>query len=174
MSGYRTVVADPPWRFGDSLPGNTRGAVNNYRTMSAREIESFVLPQLADDCLLFLWRVTSMAEEALGVVRAWGFCPKAELVWVKTAKGGGLAFGMGRYVRAAHESCIIARRGRAKVQDRSVRSVFYAPRRAHSEKPEEFFGIVEKLSPGPYLELFSRRSRPGWECLGLEAGLLGR
>lgn len=169
---FRTVVADIPWRFSDKLPGNTRGAVNNYRTLSCREAEEFPLPRIADDALLFFWRVASMQAEALRVVRAWGFELKSELVWVKRNPEGNLAFGMGRYVRGSHETCLIARRGRAKVRNRSVRSVFFAPRGLHSAKPDEFYGIVEALAEGPYVELFSRKERPGWTTHGLERGVL--
>lgn len=79
-----------------------------------------------------------------------------------------LAFGMGRYVRGAHETCLIARRGKGKVRNKSVRSVFFAPAGAHSEKPEEFYQLVEQLAEGPYHELFARRRRPGWTCEGDE------
>ena len=178
---FRVVVADPPWQFSDRLPGGGRGAAKHYRCLSARDIMRFPLPPIAADALLFLWRVGSMQDEALDVMRVWGFDQKSEIVWVKTrekdgvvhgfdATGVGLAVGMGRYVRGSHEACLIGRRGKAKVRDRSVRSVFFAPRGRHSEKPELFFELVEQLSGGPYLELFSRRQRRGWTCLGSEAG----
>jgi N6-adenosine-specific RNA methylase IME4 len=167
---FRVIAADPPWPFADKLPGPSRGAAKNYRVMTIDEIKAFELPPIADDALLFLWRVSAMVPEAYDVARAWGFTPKAELVWVKTKKGGeGLAFGMGRYVRAAHETCIIARRGKATVRSRSIRSVFFAIRSTrHSKKPEAFFRIVEKLSEGPYCELFARERRRKWTCFGDE------
>jgi len=81
-------------------------------------------------------------------------------------------FGMGRIVRGAHETCVIATRGRASklVENLDVRSSFFAPVGEHSEKPDAFFAIVERLSKGPYVELFSRRQRPGWTCLGSDLG----
>ena len=80
-----------------------------------------------------------------------------------------LAFGMGHFTRAAHETCIVATRGRFKVADRSVRSVFFAPRGVHSEKPMEFHDLVEKLvGEGPYAESFARRERSGWTQFGDE------
>jgi N6-adenosine-specific RNA methylase IME4 len=181
---FRVVVADPPWKFSDRLPGGGRGAVKHYDCLSTRDIIRFPLPPIADDALLFLWRVASMQVEALDVMRIWGFAPKSEIVWIKTReksgvvqpfgpKGKGLALGMGRYVRGSHETCLIGRRGKGKVRDRSVRSIFFAPRGGHSEKPELFFEIVEQLSGGPYVELFARRQRKGWQCLGLEAGGAG-
>jgi N6-adenosine-specific RNA methylase IME4 len=175
-SPARVLLADPPWSFGDKLPGATRGAERNYGVLGVEDICRFPLPPLAGDALLFLWRVASQPEEAMRVVRAWGFVPKSEVVWVKTAAsqdpgpGVRLAFGMGRYVRACHEVCVVAARGRAVrlVRDRAVRSVFFAPRGAHSEKPAEFYGLVERLSEGPYCELFARRPRAGWESYGDE------
>jgi N6-adenosine-specific RNA methylase IME4 len=171
---FRVVVADPPWRFGDKLPGKKRGASKHYACLTEQEIARFPLPPIADDALLFLWRVASMQEEALRVMRVWGFTPKSEIVWVKTTSGARdarptLAMGMGRYVRNAHEVCLIGRRGRASVVDKSVKSVFFAPRTLHSEKPGAFFDIVERLSKGPYVELFARQQRLGWTCFGNEA-----
>jgi N6-adenosine-specific RNA methylase IME4 len=183
---FRVLCADPAWDFEDKLPGNTRGAASNYDVMSVDDICKLDLPPLEDNAILFLWRVSSQVEEAYRVVRAWGFVPKSEIVWEKLTRKGKPHFGMGRYVRGSHESCIVATRGRLKVLSRSIRSRFSAPvgtrprsaeRRAgvqHSEKPEFFYReIVEKLSAGPYCELFARKQRDGWTCLGNQVGLLG-
>lgn len=166
----RVLCADPPWAFGDRLPGAGRGAARHYSTMDAGAIARFPLPVLADDCLLFLWRVSAMQEEALFVARAWGFTVKTEIVWEKLTKAGKPHFGMGRYVRASHETALVGVRGRVKVADRSVRSRFAAAVGVHSEKPEAFYELVERLSPGPYVEMFARRRRPGWRCLGDQLG----
>lgn len=172
MNAVRVLVADPPWSFGDKLPGSSRGAEKNYSVLSVSEIERFQLPRIADDALLFLWRVSSQPEEAMRVVRAWGFVPKSELVWLKKTSTGKPHFGMGRYVRASHEMCVIASRGRGNslIRSRSVRSVFEAPVGAHSRKPDEFYAIVEALAEGPYHELFARRRRSGWACEGDQLG----
>jgi N6-adenosine-specific RNA methylase IME4 len=169
---FRTVVADVPWRFNDSLPGKSRGASRNYATLPLAEIKSFLADRpeivIAPDALLFFWRVSAMVPEAYEVVEAWGFKAKSEIVWSKKTASGLQHFGMGRFVRAAHETCIIAKRGGAAVRDKSVRSVFEAPTGRHSEKPDEFFRIVERLGEGPFLELFGRKRRPGWTVLGDE------
>lgn len=164
------LVADPPWSFGDKLPGNGRGAEKHYVVLNQAGIEAFPLPPIADDALLFLWRVSSQPEEATRVARAWGFTPKSEMVWLKKTPGGKVHFGMGRYVRLSHEVCMIATRGKGLrlIRDRAVRSVFEAPTGRHSEKPEAFFDLVERLAPGPYVELFARRERAGWSCFGNE------
>jgi N6-adenosine-specific RNA methylase IME4 len=186
---FRTIVADPPWSFSDKLPGKSRGAENNYSTLPFHRVVSFLRDTeyesstvrledcIDDDALLFLWRVSAMQQEALGVMRAWGFEPKAEIVWVKTTampqplESGMLAlpklhFGMGHYTRQAHETCLIGRRGRAKVTSRSTRSVFFAPYVEHSAKPDAFFKIVEDMTEEPRLELFARKRRPGWSQHG--------
>ena len=168
---FRLLAADCPWPFKDRLPGNTRGAEQNYRTLTIEQLERFPLPRMADDALLLFWRVSSMPEEALRVIRAWGFCPKSEIVWVKGSSAR-LSFGMGRYVRASHETCLVATRGSFKVDDRAVRSVFFAPRGAHSAKPDEFYRLAERLCSGPAqrAELFARRARKNWTCWGDELG----
>jgi N6-adenosine-specific RNA methylase IME4 len=167
---FRVLCADPPWSFRDKLPGASRGAEKNYRVLSQADIEAFPLPPLADNCWLFMWRVSSQVEEAYRVVRAWGFVPKSEMVWQKMTVNDIPHFGMGHYVRAAHEICIVATRGKVKPASRSVRSLFRAAVGKHSQKPEAFYDRVEELTgEGPYVELFARRQRPGWTCLGDEA-----
>lgn len=178
---YSVLCADPPWKFGDKLPGKSRGAAKNYDVMTTREICRLALPPLADDAYLFLWRVSSMVEEAYQVVRMWGFVPKSEIVWEKVTALGKPWFGMGRHVRAAHETAIIAVRGRPRPKSRSIRSRFAAPVGSHSGKPEAFYDLVEALAHGPFVELFARRQRAGWICLGnqmpkptrLTAGTIG-
>jgi len=165
---FPVLVADPPWKFGDSLPGAGRGAAKHYQCMPVDGICCFELPPLERDAVLFLWRVAAMQQEALDVVKAWGFTVKSELVWRKVTVGGKRWFGMGHYVRAEHETCLIATRGRPKILSRSVRSTFDAPAGRHSEKPDAFYEIVEKLCAGPYVELFARRHRANWTCLGNE------
>lgn len=173
---HRVLVADPPWSFNDAL--GKRGAEANYPVLSLDDIKCFPLPAMHDDSYLLLWRVASQVEEAYEVCRAWGFVPKSEIVWVKTKRYDttrpltwamqeqNLAFGMGRTVRAAHETCIVAKRGRAKPKVLNERSVFFAPRGRHSAKPHLFYAMVLRLFDGPYAELFARTPRPGWSQWG--------
>lgn len=164
----RVLVADPPWPFKDTLPGRGRGAAKHYGLLSMAALEQFTLPPLHEDAVLFLWRVSAMAEEAYRVARAWGFTPKTELVWLKETTHGLRWFGMGRIVRAEHETCLIATRGTPVRLVANVRSTFRAKAGRHSEKPDEFFDVVEQLYAGPYVELFARRRRRGWACYGNE------
>lgn len=168
------LMADPAWKFGDSLPGNSRGASKNYACMSVDDICA-MRPMFAEerDSVLFLWRVSSMVEEAYRVVRAWNYVPKSELVWQKLTSTGRDHFGMGRYVRGSHETCIIAVRGRAFPELRNVRSRFEAKVGVHSQKPEEAYRIAERMYPSARKgEMFARAVRPGWEQEGLELGSL--
>lgn len=189
MSVYRCIVADPPWAPKDKLPGRTRGAARQYPVMSTAELcdlgtcVSVYDQPTADDAILFLWRLSSMQRDALDVAKAWGFDVKSEVVWQKLTKRGLPWFGMGRTVRASHETCLICVRGRASrlVVGKGVRSTFAAPvpvgpdgKYIHSAKPPEFFTqIVEPLiggahHGGPCLELFARRRRARWDAIGNE------
>lgn len=178
MTLASVITADPPWRFGDDLPGKGRGASKHYATMPARDIEALNIAHtaVASDALLFLWRVASMQEEALRVCRAWGFRPVSEIVWAKTKDDGTARMGMGHYVRCAHETCIVAVRGRglSLIRSHSVPSWFTSPRSRHSAKPDSFYDLIEKLTNGPYLEVFARAPRPGWTTVGLEVGSMLR
>jgi N6-adenosine-specific RNA methylase IME4 len=175
----RVLCADPPWKFDDGLPGDNRGAENNYPCMSVEDICTMQLPPLADDCVLFLWRVAAMQQEALDVAAVWDFDVKTEIVWLKKTKTGRRWFGMGHTVRAEHEVCLIGTRGSPKAKTSDIRSVIgevddglfdfeglEAPALGHSRKPEMFYQIVELLFPGPYVELFARRPRAGWTTIG--------
>lgn len=174
---FRVLCADPPWKFGDKLPGAKRGAARNYRILTLAQIKEYPLPPLADDCYLFLWRVSSMQGEALEVMKAWGFDRPTEFVWEKLTKHGLAWFGMGRTLRGSHEAGLVAKRGNPKPLVKNIRSSFAAPvprdlvgKYIHSAKPEEFYTqVVEKLAAGPYCELFGRRHRPGWTVIGDEA-----
>ena len=172
MTAYATILADPPWQFGDKLPGDgIRGAEKFYSTMGWLDVAHFLEDsdiQIAPDARLFLWRVASMQQEALNVMDRWGFTLKAEIVWKKLTSTGKRHFGMGRTVRMEHEVCLIGSRGKPEVLNHSTRSIFEAKVRDHSRKPDEFYSIVEGLSPGPYLELFARSKRDGWDAIGDE------
>lgn len=167
---FRCIVADPPWQTDDEY--GPRGARAKYKTLPLAKIQWHYpyreLVMAPRHCVLFLWRLSAMQSEALALIESWGFIPKSELVWEKITKNGKPHFGTGRIVRGAHETCIIATRGRVQVKHHSQRSRFSARVGRHSEKPEAFYRIVENLVPGPRLELFSRCERPGWVCLGNE------
>ena len=164
---YTTVMADPPWRFNDNLPGGGRGAAKHYECMSMEDIRNLKVP-VAENAHLYLWSPNwfCMTGEANSVLVAWGFRPITILTWAKDK------IGMGHYFRNDTEQCLFGVKGKLKPLCRSLRTSYHAPRRAHSEKPIGFvYDRVERLSPGPYLELFARGERDGWDCWGFEAGV---
>lgn len=165
---YKVLYCDPPWKFKDKLPGKKRGAIKHYKCLTIDELKSFPIPETENDAYLFMWRVASMQQEALDLVKAWGFEVKSEIVWDKITKKGKPHFGMGRHVRASHEVCLVCVKGKIKPKSKSVRSRFEAVVRKHSQKPDEMYDIIEQLSDGPYVELFARQRWQGWDSYGNE------
>lgn len=171
MSAHRArvIYADPPWEHSDLLPGNGRGAAKHYDCMTADQIARFPLPPLMDDAWLFMWRLHTHQDEARFVMRAWGFNYASELVWVKmTNDCSRVRIGMGRTVRNAHEVCLIGKRGKIKPNSLAIPSAMLLPRGEHSAKPVEMYDVIERLAHGPYVELFARAERRGWESYGNE------
>lgn len=171
---FRIIVADPPWTFDDRLEmsDTPRGAEANYPTLTIDDIAGLPVRALADDdAILVLWRPSSLAAEGLRVMQAWGFRQTQELVWYK-ATPTSIGFGMGRLFRAAKEVAFVGVRGSPyrHLQNRAVRDVFVAPRLRHSAKPELVQDALEGMFPdSAYLEIFARRARPGWTCVGNQA-----
>lgn len=178
MSPFEVIVADPPWQFSDKLTMSKvkRGADAQYRgVLDLDAITDLLLtrPELvADDAVCYLWVPSSMIEDGIHVLRAWGFTPSGTVSWTKTTKDGkGLAFGMGHLFRQCHEICLEGRKGKivSKCENKSQRSSHLAPNAKHSQKPENLQDSLDLMFPkGRKLEMFARRQRPGWECLGNE------
>jgi N6-adenosine-specific RNA methylase IME4 len=161
------ILADPPWRYEHQLFSSTwKDIEDHYPTLSLEEICAVPVAEIAsENALLFLWVPAPKLAESFKVIEAWGFDYRTGLVWVKHAMG------MGNYVRQKHEHLLIARRGEIPMPataDRPV-SVFEAPRREHSRKPDEAYELIERMFPTlPKIELFARHARPGWDCWGNE------
>jgi N6-adenosine-specific RNA methylase IME4 len=171
---YRTIVADPPWQYdrAKGLGGN-RAAADNYQCMTNAHIAALpVREQAEDDAHLYLWvtnpRLFAEERDIVGpveILRAWGFRYITTLTWHKLG-----APGMGFYFRGDTEHVLFGTRGKAPIDPAlRVSNHFAAPRTGHSAKPDRFYEIVERVSPGPYLELFARRRRYGWNVWGNEA-----
>lgn len=172
---YRTIVADPPWPMPDS--GARTGASPEwihavghnvripYATMSLEAIEALPVRDLAEStCHLYLWTVNRYLEQTYAIARAWGFRPAQVLTWCKTPMG----IGMGGTFTSTTEYVLFCRRGTLKAKTRVDSCWWQWPRGPHSAKPEAFLDMVEQVSPGPYLELFARRNRLGWDTWGNE------
>lgn len=161
----KVLYADPPWPQKDTTV-KAGGTAAHYETMSLSDIKRFPFPAVDKDAWCFMWRLNSMMEEAFDVMRAWGFRPCSEVIWVKTTKHGKRHMGPGSVVRGEHETCLIGKRGNPVRKNKGVRSVLTAQVGIHSAKPDTMYDLIESIADGPYLELFSRVIRPGWERIG--------
>lgn len=162
---WPTISADPAWRFHDE--GRRGGIRERYATLTLDKILRMpVVDLVTPDASLYLWVPNALILDGTGaaVCRAWGFEPFNLITWCK-AKG----LGTGRRFRNTTEQAIYAVRGKPPSLARNLPTHYYWPRSEHSEKPPEFYRrVVERMSPGPYLELFSRYARPGWNVWGDE------
>jgi N6-adenosine-specific RNA methylase IME4 len=168
---YSAILVDPPWSFQTwSGAGVERSAENHYPTMSQAEIEALPVGALAaDDCALFLWVVMPQLQQGLDVIKAWGFEYKTcAFAWIKTIDGERFATGMGYWTRANAELCLLATKGNPPRLNADVHQIIFAPRMEHSRKPDEAAERIMRLVPGPYIELFARRPRAGWDVWGNE------
>jgi N6-adenosine-specific RNA methylase IME4 len=224
MKKFRVIVADPPWPFSDKLQMSDvkRGADANYDLMTISDIEALPVASYCHDdgAVLCLWVPSSLLQEGLDTMKAWGFNHKQTYIWVKTkkemftslmkefslewkksAKQGSvknfftdfplsevkkffitasnlldkqslLSFGMGRLFRQTHEICLIGTSNNKiykQLKNKSQRSVSFGENLRHSAKPEHLQDSLELMFPrARKLELFARRIRPGWTCLGNE------
>jgi N6-adenosine-specific RNA methylase IME4 len=171
--GFETVLADPPWRFqnrtGKVAPEHRRLA--RYETMTLDDIAALPVADASGAAHLYLWVPNALLAEGLEVMRRWGFVYKTNLVWFKTRKDGGPdGRGVGFYFRNVTELVLFGVRGsrRTLAPGRRQVNLFAEQKREHSRKPETLYEIVERCSPGPYLELFARHHREGWHQWGDE------
>jgi N6-adenosine-specific RNA methylase IME4 len=172
---FAGILADPAWRYRTwSERGTGRGAGMHYRTMSLEEIIAMaplVQSLAARDCVLLMWVAWPHLLEAGQVIEAWGFrYSTCGFDWAKlNPSGEGWHMGNGKWTRANTEPCLLASRGSPPRFGDDVRQLIVAPVGEHSSKPEEVHERIERLVPGPYLELFARRPRDGWTVWGNEA-----
>jgi len=175
LSGkFSTILIDPPWRFqnrtGKMAPEHRR--LRRYETMSFEEIAALPLAEHANEpAHLYLWTPNALLPEALGIMRAWGFNYKTNIVWYKVRKDGGPdGRGVGFYFRNVTELVLFGVRGsmRTLSPGRRQTNVIVKRKQEHSRKPCDLYEIIEACSPGPYLELFARERREGWTSWGNE------
>lgn len=175
---YRTIVADPPWDYGidNQSPSITHGGKGKaqkkpfvYPTMSTEAICALPVESLAErDARLFLWTTNRHLPDSFRVMEAWGFRYRQVVVWRKT--GNPTPFG-GSIAPNHAEFLMVATKGSPEVVARLRSSIIDAPAAifGHSAKPEAFIDYIEMVSPGPYVELFSRRHRFNWDVWGNES-----
>lgn len=161
---YATIVIDPPWDWGDEGDQDQLGRARpDYSTMSIDQLERLDVGVLADDdCHIYLWITNRSLPKGFRLLEAWGFRYITALTWVKPH------FGMGNYFRGQTEHVLFGVKGSQPLKRKNVGTVFNADRgpAGHSSKPPAFLELVESCSPGPFLEMFSRSSRPGWVAWG--------
>lgn len=181
MGRYRTLVADPPWPIewrGGPTRVNGRGERHRnfkrelgYATLTVDAIAALPVEDLAEpDAHLYLWIPDRFLIEGDGarIARAWGFEPGRLLIWAKTG------YGLGVFPRPQHEALVVCKRGHLPFNVRDVGSVqtwryaYEHGARVHSRKPDGAIDLIERASPGPYVELFARRQRLGWSTWGAE------
>jgi len=174
LGGFGTILADPPWRFtnrtGKVAPEHRR--LSRYGTLTFAEILELPVKDIAlPQSHLYLWVPNALLGEGLEVMRAWGFAYKTNLVWYKIRKDGGPdGRGVGFYFRNVTELVLFGVRGslRTHAPGRTQVNIIQSRKREHSRKPEELYAVIERCSPGPYLELFARHRRENWSQWGNE------
>lgn len=211
---FSVVVMDPPYEFSDKLRMSDvkRGSAANYSTMTVQQIKDIRIKDIAnpEGAVLALWVPSSLLQEGLDIMKAYGFTFKQTYIWVKIKKlqnlrkiffktalsvhddlnsgvskrkafsnftinlFSALGFGLGHFFRQTHEICLIGINNNKiykHIKNRSQRSVDFAENMRHSTKPEDLQDALDLMFPDTdinKIELFARRHRSGWLCLGNE------
>lgn len=170
---YGVILADPPWDYDQA---NVEGAAaRQYPTMTLDELCALPVSQLAaPDAVLLLWATWPKLDEAcLPLLKAWGFSYVTGFPWVKVTSVAQsfwgeleikVPYGIGFWARGCSEPLLIGRRGNVSPPSNGFIALL-SPNLYHSRKPDDIYAYAEAL-PGPYLELFARRHRPGWDVWG--------
>lgn len=186
---FPTLLADPNWLY-SQFGAKKHGAARSHYALSGIEaIKAIPVGRWArQDSILFLWATMPKLDQAIDVMRAWGFELVTSIPWVKTVPAKQeLAKGIGFWVQSSAELLLVCRKGKAKapaygslkkpdgllvggLAAYSRSRVFYSRRGAHSRKPLSLVEWIEGLFPGPLLELYARGNRPGWTCIGHQSG----
>lgn len=183
MKKYKIIYADPAWSYDDKAL-NRGGALRHYNTMTIDEIKALPVADISDkDCALFMWATFPKLQEALDVIKAWGFEFKTcAFVWIKTNKRTNVTqlsflpqesfdsfWGMGRWTRSNAEICLLGVKGKPKRMNADVHQIIYAPIDKHSKKPIETRDKIIRLCGDlQKVELFARKTAEGWDVWGNE------
>jgi len=159
---YFVLYADPPWQYQNV--GFDESANQQYPTLPVEEICALPIQELiTDKAVLFLWVTNAFINEGLQVCEAWGFKYKTNFAWIKNSGPS-----IGWFTKSRHELLFIATKGEGVHPREKFNSWFESKVKAHSKKPELIYGIIEKMYSGPYVELFARNTRKGWDSWGNE------
>ena len=169
---HGVIYADPPWTFKTySDKGKDKSPEKHYSCMSLTDIIHLPVGSIAkDDAVLLMWVVDPLLDQAFKVIDAWGFKYKTVgFTWAKTnRKKMGCFTGLGYWTRGNPEMCLLATRGKPKRLNKSIPQLVVSERQEHSRKPDIVYEHIEKMLEGPYIELFARRKRKGWNSWGNE------
>ena len=167
---YSVIYADPPWSFKTySNKGKDRSPEKHYNVMSFKDICNLPVNKIANDnSVLLMWVIDPLLDKAFEVINAWGFKYKTVgFTWAKTnRKSEGYFTGLGYWTRGNPEMCLLATKGKPKRISKSVPQLVVEQRREHSRKPDIMYNHIENLLEGPYIELFARTQRNGWDSWG--------
>tara|TARA_B100000085_G_scaffold103110_1_gene93772 strand:- start:614 stop:1156 length:543 start_codon:yes stop_codon:yes gene_type:complete len=167
---YGVIYADPPWSFKTySDKGKDRSPEQHYNVLSLTDISLLPVSNIAKpDAVLLMWVIDPLLDKAFEVINAWGFKYKTvAFTWAKTNKTKpGFFTGLGYWTRGNPEMCLLATKGKPKRLSKSVPQLVVEQRREHSRKPDIMYSHIENLLEGPYIELFARTKRPGWDAWG--------
>ena len=142
--------------------------------MQLEAIKALPVSKVADEkCHLYLWVPNALLPEGLEVMQAWGFEYKTNIIWEKVRKDGMPdGRGVGFYFRNVTEILLFGIRGdknRTLDPGRSQVNLIRSIKREHSRKPDEFVNLIERCSSAPFLEIFARGDRAGWDMWGDQA-----
>lgn len=182
MKRYRTIVADPPWAYDGGFPSHVggrrslgRGEMTRkplpYASMTVDQIKALDVSRFVDPtgAFLWLWTTNRYLRAGFDVMAAWGFDYLQTFVWVKDRRrpyAASFAPNHAEYLLAGRAGVV----SRLDTAASNVVEVAVNPNKvAHSAKPDAFLDLVEQVSPGPYVELFARRARFGWDYWGDES-----
>lgn len=169
---FKVIACDAPWEYDNKRTGGSMvsGADEKYNTLSLDDLCNLSVEEIADkNAVLFLWVTTPLKYEIAqsGLVEEWGFTYKTTIYWRKI-----MSLGLGFNFRGQVEECWMCTRGKVKPFRTQLPNIIESKARKHSQKPEEFFQMIEpslaKFSLNPRLEMFSRTIRPGWYAIGNE------
>ncbi|RMX43063.1 hypothetical protein pdam_00015271 [Pocillopora damicornis] len=163
LGKFSVVMADPPWDIHMELP---------YGTMSDEEMRKLDVPSLQDEGYIFLWVTGRAMELGRECLKLWGYAGCDELIWVKTNQLQRLirTGRTGHWLNHGKEHCLVGVKGECKNFNRGLDcDVLVAEVRQTSHKPDEIYGVIERLAPGTRkIELFGRQHnvQPNWITLG--------
>ncbi len=180
MKKYQIIYADPPWRYNNPKGNDPSMGGVTYQTMADKDICDLPVEKIADkNSVLFLWATMPKLQEALDVMKAWGFkYTTTTFVWIKTnIKSGGIYSGLGHWSNGNSEIVLFGKKGHPKRNKKNIKQIVISPVTKHSKKPFEVKKrIVELMGDLPRIELFARGNKDkdlfgkntfdGWDCLG--------